>query len=216
VTPKGTSGFNSATKPEENAANQLEPVLRPIVGVPMKLTWDAEGKITKIEGAEGLVPLSPMKDMANSFITPAGAQQLVGRALTMNAPAGGVATGGTWTGEEIVDMAQLGKYALVNLYTLKSADAKAATIEASGNVEREVSGKQTPFTISESTFNSTILWDTPGSWISKSTRDLEITLTSEMQGAKADITQTTRMAMTRLDAAVKEPPAAAKPTTASE
>ncbi len=223
ATPKGTSSFDSATKPEDNAANQLEPVLRPLVNAPLKVTWDADGKITGIEGAENLVPLSPMKDMANAFITPSGAQQLLGGVLGMHAPAEGVSVGGTWTGEDITDLAQLGKYARASLFTLKGVDAGTATIEVSGNVEREVSGKQTPFTISDSSFNSTILWDVAGTSVSKLTRDLELTLTSEMQGAKADIKQSTRMTLTRLDGPAATPEAkpvgqaaGAGTTTASE
>lgn len=198
ATPKGSSGFNSADPVENDATNDLARTLRPIIGKPLTLTIDADGKITKVEGGEGLIPATPMSEMANQFITPSGVQQLIGGVWWMCAPASGVAVGGTWTCEDTSDMAQMGKYARTSLFTLKNATDAEATIEFTGNLDREVSGKQNPFTLQESSYSGGLVWDRAAGAASKLTRDMQVTLQSELGGTKATLQRTVNLTITRL------------------
>jgi Family of unknown function (DUF6263) len=222
-TPKGSQGFNSSDAVENDATNDLARTLRPLVGKALTLTIDESGKITKVEGGEGLIPRTPMTEMANQFITPAGTQQLIGGVFSMCAPSSGLAVGGTWTCEDATDMAQMGKYARTSLFTLKSATEAEATIEFTGNLDRDISGKQNPFALQDSTYAGGVVWDLNNGVANRLTRDMQVTLQSELGGTKATLDRTVSLTITRLtgDAGAEAKPAegqaaAGGTTTASE
>lgn len=161
VNPMMTIEFDSAAKPKPE--DPIDAMLRPIVGVTLRLVVDATGNIQSVtpvgDSPSSSAAAGGMGGQLLSQFTGADiVRGMFGRIFTISAGDGTYSVGETWTNESAMGGA-MGGWKVRNTYTLESHRGTKANIRISGTVQLDGSASG-PASIKEGSTSGTATWNT--------------------------------------------------------
>lgn len=157
-------------------------MLRPIVGLTLKVVMDKDGNITSVTGGDDGDGVTAM--LMQQFTGADVIKGLFGPVSTMKKTAGRAAVGESWTTNDSLG-GMLGTMRLSMTHTLESANGGRATIKTKGRVVLDGSeGSALGIKIKDSVISGSTEWDTEAGMLTRMTQDNKIVVETKDENGK--------------------------------
>jgi hypothetical protein len=191
----GIEEFDSDKPASQDAASELAPLMRPLVGMTLTLTVDPAGNITKVTGGEALAPLSPAANLGQAT----GVKQLIGPLFSPKNSPGKVSVGETWENVDKLDTGMMGAFKMVTKHTLKSATGGDARVSFTGTIEpASESPAPAGIEIKNSRYDGEYVWDLERGMLRTMASKMSLRFEGDLAGETVSATSEGETKVTRL------------------
>jgi hypothetical protein len=170
-----------------------------MVGTTMTMKMSRDGRITKLNGGDSLVP-SGLPGMGGGGGDALQLDGLFGPITTSSSKGfnGTAKVGEKWTHSDGMSVGPLGGIDLVTNYELRSHDRNLAKVYFSGHAEKKSSGEQSLAGLDSADHKGQYAWDTSRGELVRFEMEQKTTLSGTLTGGKP-ATATTSMVLERTD-----------------
>lgn len=196
---KAPAGSPPATDPLADAStDQLDSVLRSLVGTTLTLTVAPDGTITQVTGGEQLAGALAMAG-SGQLADPQGVRDLFGPVLSTRATKAQAKVGETWQHVDKVEVGLLGNLKITTNYKLASAAGSTATVKFDGKIDldSEASAQTPTFKLNDTRYEGSYLWDTEAGALRSLDQVQAFTLEGNTQGMKMNLRSDATVKITR-------------------
>ncbi|HYE02934.1 MAG TPA: DUF6263 family protein [Phycisphaerales bacterium] len=183
--PMGPMNFDS-TKPGA-PDDGMGALLGGVVGRPVTVSVGPDGAITKVEGAEALMPLSGATGGT------AEAKSVLGPIFTSKGSSGRARVGEKWTNVDHFNLGALGRLRMTTEHRLASARGHEASVALTGRLEMDSESGAAPLKLTRGDYEGVYVWDTERGMVRQMDTTQTTALEGDLEGMKVRSSTVTRV-----------------------
>ncbi len=195
------SAFDSDKPESADRDNPLAPMLRPMVGKSIGVTFDEAGNVTALTGLRDVMPGGGLGGALGDLLDEQGLKGGVTQITSTGQGAAVRRVGETWTSTDSIDLPEGGgKLEMITTHHLKSVRGEKATVtlESDLRTRDKKSGAKGGLDVRTSTLEGRYVWDTERGMMDSLEFDRVIEFDVDRSGVKASIKQDVRTKVTRV------------------